>query len=133
MSAWTPKVNYDTGPTTFTMTSWPVNDPLNEEREANVSEVESNTGAYQCQYNFTKKRFTVDFELLSDTDKGYWDTFWEAWGKYGKAFDYYPQSGEATYYTVRCEKLEFKPIRQLYDSGAGTFLWKLSVPMVLVY
>jgi len=133
MSAWTPKISYDTGPTTITLSAIPINDPLNEGREVIVSDSESNTGVYQRQYNYTKKRFEVEFDLVSDTDKGYIDTFWEAWGKYGKTFDYYPQSGEATYYTVRWDGQEFNPQRVLYDTGTSTFLWKFKIPLVLVY
>ena len=125
MASWQPKIVYGAGPTTIVFPYPPDGDPLGEKLNANTNDFTSNLGNMQVQYNFTATTFTVTFSFLDVTTLNNLRIFFNAWGKFGKFFLYYPSQEVGTSYNVFLAKKEFNPSRQLAD-GSGDFLYKLS-------
>ena len=99
-----PKINYDTGPTTFTFPFPADGDPDDQPtRKANVKVTTSTTGTEQVQFNYNEEKFTAKFTFLSDANIESLK-LWHDFAITGQSFDYFPDSDEVAFVTYTLDR-----------------------------
>lgn len=131
MDNFIPKIVYGTGPTTIVFDYPPERD--NGEKKTGVKrESISVAGVRQISLDRTEITRDVSYSFLSPALKASLETFFDAWGKFGKSFRYHQHNENVSYVEYELNDLVFTPTRQLPKSGdflyGVTFKFRRYIP-----
>lgn len=120
MDNFIPKIVYGTGPTTV-LFDFPPSADNDEQKEGIKRESISIAGTRQISLDRTEITRACTYKFVTKTLLDQIEVFFEAWGKYGKPFDYYVHNQNAlSLVNYELKDLKFNPQR-LVSHGADFY------------
>lgn len=124
MDNFIPKLIYGPGPTTIVF-DYPPDKDEGEKKTGVKRESISVAGVRQITLDRTEITREVQYSFLSPSLKDDLETFFDAWGKYGKSFKYFEHNENVSYVDYELQDLVFSTRRQL--PKAGDFIYGLTL------
>lgn len=112
----------------FLLDNPPEGDPFSESYDDNKTVTRSNNGTPQVQFNYTLKKYSLDFIFQTEATKDAFLLFRET-AKYGTNFKYYPSSDESIYEEFFLEGKGASLSRPIPSGVDGEFEYDFNINM----